>query len=44
MISLFLFLYSKDKVERWFKYKFVKVLVYFGYMSRETGDMIEQFQ
>jgi hypothetical protein len=37
-------LYSKDRIERWFKFTSVKLLVYFGYMSKETGDMIEQFQ
>jgi hypothetical protein len=41
---IYIFFYSKDQVERWFKFKFLKVLVYFGYMTKETGDMIEQFQ
>ncbi len=44
IILFSIFLFSKDRTERWFRFKFLKVLVYFGYMSKETGDMIEQFQ
>ena len=36
--------FSKDRLERWFKYKMVKVLVYFGYIPAETGAMIQEFQ
>ncbi|UJR36819.1 hypothetical protein I4U23_029533 [Adineta vaga] len=44
--ELFLFdlILFKDRMERWFKFKFLKLLVYFGYVTKETGDMIEQFQ
>ncbi|CAF0965974.1 unnamed protein product [Rotaria magnacalcarata] len=41
MFDLILF---KDRMERWFKFKFFKVLVIFGYISKETEELIEQFQ
>ncbi|CAF4365075.1 unnamed protein product [Rotaria sp. Silwood2] len=41
MFDLILF---KDRMERWLKYKLFKVLVLFGYVSKETEDMIEEFQ
>ncbi|CAF3442623.1 unnamed protein product [Rotaria socialis] len=41
MFDLILF---KDRTERWFKFKFLKFLVIFGYMSKETEKLVEQFQ
>ncbi|CAF1240344.1 unnamed protein product [Adineta steineri] len=43
-LVLFDLILFKDRVERYFKFKFLKVLVYFGYMTKETEDMIEQFR
>ncbi|CAF1292494.1 unnamed protein product [Rotaria sp. Silwood1] len=45
-LELFIFdlILFKDRMERWFKYKFLKVLVLFGYISKETGELIEEFQ
>ena len=31
-------------MERWLKYKVLKFLVYWGYVPKETGAMIEEFQ
>lgn len=35
---------SKDQMERWFKFKLLKCLVYFGYVPEETGALIEEFR
>jgi len=34
----------KDRLERWFKYKFLGVLIYFGYIPAEAGAMLQEFQ
>ncbi|CAF0809176.1 unnamed protein product [Adineta ricciae] len=43
-LLLFDLILFKDRMERWCKFKFLKLLIFFGYMNKETGDMIEQFQ
>ncbi|CAF0763225.1 unnamed protein product [Rotaria sordida] len=45
-LELFIFdlILFKDRTERWFKYRFLKILVFFGYISKEIEHMVEAFQ